>query len=404
MNLATELACLHKPTATIHISNDFTLVERKLLNLLMWHGQSQKTPISSQPTRINVSEAMKHVLPNSRNTGQLKNALRKLISTLIEWNILDKDNSAEWVACTFLSSGKIKNSELTYRINPEVIEQINSPRLYAKIKLLMQADFKSKHSLMLYEYFIDYLCRNNATQWSFSLGVDSLYKLCGCYDRYHGTEDFRYFNRDVIKKAIDDINNVSDLIVSYDTVKENKTIVSITFAITNKDSLLSDIQPQTQIKKKTNESLISALCKYNISRKLAKEIISEHDGVTIRDNIAYALDRNEEGKVECMPSYIVAAIRHNYAGSATQTKTMTSLIPSDSSTTDISIEKSTIDNTKAYFESLSRSDRDAHIAAYEVRMKNEGNHLIIARYKKTGFKSPLVANQFYSQFKSNLSN
>ena len=137
-----------KPTGTVHITNSFSLIERKLLNVIVWH--SQKHRFTSEEHSLPIRDVFYLLgLKESRNQDVIKSAIRTLLSTIIEWNILEADRAQEWGVCTFISSGKLVSGKLNYRLNPEIIEKINNPTLFAKIQLLIQSKFKKKHTLCL---------------------------------------------------------------------------------------------------------------------------------------------------------------------------------------------------------------------------------------------------------------
>ena len=116
-------AVVLKPTGTVQIANRFSLVERKLLNTLMYYAQQRR--FAPQEHSLPVAEVFYHIgLESSRNHDVLKAAIRKLTGTVVEWNIFGDDRTQEWGVCTFLASGKLARGKIRFRINPEIIDQI----------------------------------------------------------------------------------------------------------------------------------------------------------------------------------------------------------------------------------------------------------------------------------------
>ena len=93
---------------------------------------------------INTERLLKY-FPETRNTIHLKECLKVLTTTLVEYNIFNKDRQI-WGCFTLLSGGEIKEGECTYRYDAKLQERLNNPKIYAKINLLIQSHFKSKYS------------------------------------------------------------------------------------------------------------------------------------------------------------------------------------------------------------------------------------------------------------------
>lgn len=73
----------------------------------------------------------------------MKQALRNLQETSIEYNILGKDNTEEWGVFSVLAEAKIrsmgkgKSSQVRFEFPSTVLSAIKNPRIYVKLNLLM---------------------------------------------------------------------------------------------------------------------------------------------------------------------------------------------------------------------------------------------------------------------------
>ena len=229
---------LRKPTGTIQIGNRFSLTERKLLNTLIWHSQENERVTGSERT-LSIAEVF-HVIgwTKSKNKDDLKQAVRKLAGTTVEWNEFSQDQKQSWTVCTFLSSGKITKNELKYRLNPEIVNQINRPTLYAKMQLLIQGQFNKRHSLILYEFFLDFISRQHEKHLILEeVELSLLYKLLGLQvSSYAAKGNYRFFNRDILKPSLQEINEYSDLDVSAKPHRYRRAIYALDFTVKRKKS------------------------------------------------------------------------------------------------------------------------------------------------------------------------
>ena len=82
----------------------------------------------------------------------LKTALKSLMSTVLEWNVLDeKGREKDWEACTMLDYARMDGS-CCYYSYPNVLRQkLYNPAMYERINISIQRKFSSGYALALYE-------------------------------------------------------------------------------------------------------------------------------------------------------------------------------------------------------------------------------------------------------------
>lgn len=328
----TNKTVVLKPTGTIQIANKFSLVERKLLNAIMFDAQRGR--FSAQEHSLTLREVFDLIgLPTSRNVDLIKDAVRTLTSTLIEWNAFGDDRAQEWGVCTFLASGKISRGRLKYRLNAELVERVNNPTLFAKIQLLIQSRFNKRHALVLYEFFLDFLSRERAQELVIdAVPLTKLMALLGMEDtKYAESGSFKFFNRDVLRPSLEEINGHTDIEISYKPVRERRTVVALTFTLTRKDSfqlslgLEDEATPSapdavssgkvgnTPIDAERSEVLISRLRSHGITEKKAGEIVAQYEADRISGNLDQVEARLVDGaEIRNIPAYILSAITEDY--------------------------------------------------------------------------------------------
>ena len=104
---------------------------------------------------------------------------------------------------------------------------------FTTYKLRNIASLQSGHSIRLYELLMKF----NATGERV-IYLDDFKSALGISDKY---PEFKVLNRDVIKPAIEELNQRSDLIIKFDTIKKGRSIVALVFEFKQSNQLKMDI-------------------------------------------------------------------------------------------------------------------------------------------------------------------
>jgi hypothetical protein len=312
-NLTTVAEQLLKPTATIHVGNKLSLIERKVFNAIIWH--SQKSRFAKNDNTLSVSLLMSLIgLERSKNLDVIKEALEKLTTNPIIWNTLKKDRTADWGICTFLAGAELSGGKLRYVLNPLLAEKVNHPTLFAKIQLLVQTQFSSKYSLALYEFLLDELGRaGNPETHEVQATLDTVRHVL----QFDGA--YKHLNSDVLKPCMREINKHSDISIGYRGVKKGRAVAALLFSIERTavqlqmpldDLKILEDGEETVLSPK--DSLIAELVERGVGRGKTKQLVDTYDEERIRENIAYVEKEQEAGKVKKLSAYLVRAIEEDY--------------------------------------------------------------------------------------------
>ncbi|MDF0536036.1 replication initiation protein, partial [Shewanella sp. A32] len=104
---------------------------------------------------------------------------------------------------------------------------------FTTYKLRSIANLQSGHSIRLYEL----LMRFNATN-SRVISLDDFRSSLGLDDKY---QQFKILNRDVIKPSVEELNQRSDLIITYETIKKGRNVAALAFTFKKNKQLKMDI-------------------------------------------------------------------------------------------------------------------------------------------------------------------
>ena len=316
-----------KPTGAVQIANRFTLIERKLLNGIIWDSQRHRFDVGERS--LSVSDVFRFIgQEHSRNHDIIKDALRNLTTTAIEWNTFGEDRSQEWGICTFLASAKISRGRVKYRLNPEIVEKINHPILFAKIQLLIQSQLKKRHALVLYEFFIDCLSRRKLNRLIIEeVPLEKIKKLLGIVDTKAAEDgNYKFFNRDVLKSSIQEINKNTDVETSYKPIRKRRKVVALTFTLERKKNFqitlsLTDQESLEESKldrpdklDRDQQACMNRLTATGISAAKARQLVMAYDTKRISNNLALVEKEQASGKAFniSLAAYLIRAIEEDY--------------------------------------------------------------------------------------------
>ena len=193
---------------------------------------------------------------------------------------------------------------------PQVREKVLKPDTYTKLSLYYQAVLRSAHSLALYE-----VCRRYATSPSHLTNRDSwqewYHVLSGNSIKDVVLPEYKYFKRDMILKALSEINSVTDIDVELIETKKGRKVEDIQFRVQLKAqaSLL-----ETGAAIVIDSSVIERMLRLGISEADAKEYYSNHEEKTLLATIDFVEKRIRKGpNVDAPAGYFRTALQKGFA-------------------------------------------------------------------------------------------
>ena len=306
---------LKKHAATIHCSNSLSLLQRKISNALLYHAY--KELLAKEEHEITVKELCKLIAYNGNNHAAIKDALKGLLSTVIEWNVVNDTTGAEdWTASSILASVCLKGPVCLYAYSPRMKQLLHSPSMFGKINLFIQSRFKSSYGLALYENCIRYRGLG-FTKW---FEMDVFRKLMGVPADIYPI--FRDFKRRVLDKSVEEVNTYSDLIVEPEMMREGRQVVKIRFCMKerakkvrlgNQSNHSSNDEPLLE-STEANAEVTTKLKQYGFSNEQIHKLKQEYSDEYLKEKIALLeTSKNyQQGKVNNLAAYFLSALKNDY--------------------------------------------------------------------------------------------
>ena len=333
MSQTSKAVELKKHVAVIHSSNRLTLLQRKIANALLFNAYRELQ--AKDEHTIHISKLCDIIGYDSNDHKSIKIALVNLISTVLEWNLVDGerlDSEKVWNASSIIAGASIDGAVCIYSYSSQMRKLLYRPNMYGRLDMLVQARFQSTYGLALYENcnrFQDI----GQTPW-FTLA--KFRKLMGVEEGKY--KIFRDFKTRVLDKAVEEVNKYSPLEISHQLRKQNRQVVSIQFLI-KRSKLSISVNVESGVSKDDDFADILKL-QFGLSAKQIKEVLTKYDEEYIREKIGLVLSSSsfKNGKVKNLTRYLLSALRDDYQLSKSSASHASQLKSSTDNKSDIELQ------------------------------------------------------------------
>ena len=216
-----------------------SVLGRKIFNVLLYRSQEEG---ERDEYEARLHEILEGAAYNSNDTTPIRKILRELMSTTVEWQSPSNGEIETWDACNLLSGAgttkdkRTKAVTVRWRFDSKVRAQLLSPDRYARLSLEAITQLSTHSAMALYEIcarYVDNPGHKTARQhWRWWRPV-----LTG-FASDDSKAEYRFFKRDVLNKAVAEINACTNLEVRGPVEfkeRDNRTISDIQFEVRLKD-------------------------------------------------------------------------------------------------------------------------------------------------------------------------
>ena len=296
---------LKKHVAAIHSSNKLSLVQRKIANALLFNAYEEL--LIKEEYEIHIRTLCNLIGYDSHDHKTIKKALVNLLSTVIEWNLVDGskvDAEGVWNASSIIADASIDGAVCTYSYSNKMKKLLYCPELYGRLNMVVQAKFQSTYGLALYENCIRYQ-NIEQTPW---FDIAQFRKLMGVEDGKYTI--FRDFKKRVLDKAIEEVNKYSPLQVSTKIQKQGRQVTGIQFVIKHgnevpmdADSNIESVPLSQQLKER-----------FAFSKGQIDDTLTNYDEKYILEKIAIVESSASysTGKINNVAKYLLSALQEDY--------------------------------------------------------------------------------------------
>jgi len=245
---------------------------------------------------------------NSNDMDTLKEALRALVETTAEWDMLNDDGAHEWGVSALLASARLRGGVCEYAYSPALAEKLHDPKIFALINLSVQRNFSSGHALALYENCYRFVRTGSTGWWDLQL----FRRLMGVDDSAY-YQSFKHLNAKVIKPAVAEVNAVANIRLTPELERRGRGVSRIRFLIREVERAPGGAQATPPHGAEKDDDLRTRLRDLGVSDRLAGLWLAEHGEAYVAEKLNYVAARTRNGKVRgSAVGYLSAAIRDDY--------------------------------------------------------------------------------------------
>ena len=309
-----------KASPAIQIQGKMTHLQRRAWNVLLANAYNELP--DKDIHSVGVAELASKLGYESNDLNYLKETLEALGGCQVKWNLLDKDRKEVWGVAALLASSEIKDGICTYAFAPHLRPKLHNPRIYTKLNLRLQNQFKGQYALILWEICFDYFDTDRDTGETPFIPLQIFRELMGIESDEYPL--FPELNRTVIKPALNEINDLTDYYVEVEQKRRGRKVAELKFRITRvkvlpvQESVFPDIEDLPPV--------AVELVQAHVDRKVARQIAEKAWEFVTPEKLpppdaypdfdAYVAEKIEMSfsgtNVSNRGGYVIEAIRENY--------------------------------------------------------------------------------------------
>lgn len=392
----------------------FSLLSRKIYNIFINKAQELGVPGREKPPGdaggadyfwIRMREIIKSTEFDSNNYDLIKETAQELLDIKV---VAETDKM--WTSERLLSGAKIYNTKglksqggevwIGFAFPPEVMQMVLNPNTYTKFSLRFQTALRGNGSLGLYE-----IARRYATSPSHLTYRDTWERW---YQAITGTPisealpEYKYFKRDTLKKAIAEINSVTDIKVELIEHSKGRKVIDLQFRVDLAAQSPLDLAAPPPI----DPVLIERIIRFGISKDDARDLYLSYDERTILDHIELTEERMNNKRllpIDSPAAYFKTALKAGYAKAKYIAKPVKPKPEDAPARANAGGQKTTVrerfmlarnEEAMRLYEELPAGEQQHHFEEFA----EQADRALKAYIKKQGLESGMVRNAFAEWF------
>ena len=378
-------------------------LHRKLLNVMIRVAQDEKQPGRRMPPAsanypadlletareyfwAPLEEFVRDARFDSNDTKVLKNALEALQQLRV------RSDGPDWLSEVPVPSVRFatepgRSTWVGFTFSPETRRLVMRPRQYTEIFLQTQRLLHSGPAIALYERCRQYLTspgrKTARAPWT-----DWYYWLSG-QPTTRPVPQFKYWNRDTLKRVEDEINAITDIRIERVEFRVGRQVEDLQYTVAENKQTSISFPGRPPIDTALRERLIAL----RIPAERVDRLMADFDDGLLRANLAYTEEIYKRGGIRQKPiSYLLAALRDNYAGNVETAKATIAAQPAASRESVLLNQflARRAEEALELFSELAQAERQMALDAF----LETSNTVIRDQYRRGGFEAPLVKSSF----------
>lgn len=302
---STKVIELKKHVAIIHSSNRLTLLQRKIANALLFNAYQDL--MEKDEHEIHIANLCKLIGYDSNDHKTIKKALVNLLSTVLEWNLVDGEklnSDGVWNASSIIADASIDGPVCTYSYSNKMRKLLHRPSIYGRLDMFVQSKFQSSYGLALYENCNRYQDIGQSPWFE----IEKFRKLMGVEEGKYKV--FRDFKSRVLDKAVEEVNRYSPITIKPQLRRVNQKVTAIQFLIQQSGKMQQPVEAIEELP----DMIDSLRDQFGLSKKQIFVVLEQYSKEYINEKITLIKESPsfQQGKINNLAKYLLTALKENY--------------------------------------------------------------------------------------------
>ena len=382
-----------------------TLLSRRIYNVFLYHAQRQG--VDNPGYSILLSELIDDARFTSHNTELLKSHIRDMQATTIEWHT-SAGGTRQWTSTQLLGPvridepGRGQACTISWSYPEPIRERLLKPAQYTRVLLEISSQMRSYAASVLYELGARYLTspqgltmREDIVWWASV--------LTGRSDIT--TVDYRILHRDTIKKALVELDTLSDgFRMEAIPHKRGRKVEELQFRVIAKPQA-SFTGLAESAKNVFDLELVERVIAIGLKRADAQDLYATTDEGVLRAAVDHTEQRLKSTTLPPLKSpaaYLRDALKKQYAGTGEGGDTAAGAAPLPRPSPgerrhrlQEEWQHHQAQQAKSLFDEMPAADQAAQLAQFETQRLGELAAPIARAWRRDGIHSRIAAGTFY---------
>lgn len=280
-----------KPNQLIEISGNVSAVQSKMYNVILAraHQELKKAPNKTE-FYFDLEDIKQSAGVKDKNDNRLRSYLKKLSKVSIEY----VDSKEHWGGFNLISEYGREEDKIVIELPRTIRKALASNNYYTTLDLLMLKSLESKYSIALYELALKYH-KIQIPEYK----VENFRKITDTL-KSKSYDDFGMLQRRILKPSVTEINEKTDIELSYTLKKSGRKVVAIKFDVKKKSLPVVEVESLEPMPLKgiSNDTLEAAIDKAKrnlyVSKAWNKRVDNKIDKIIKDEGMEFAVNLLKE--------------------------------------------------------------------------------------------------------------
>lgn len=305
-----------KSDALINVA-DLSLVSRRAINALHFIASENATK-GIWDVDLGYFKWLAN-FAGSRNDKHLRLALRESQKAAIQVSVIDSADSSKdiYASVPMLGTFVMAGGRLNFKLPEEIARLLQAPTDASYLSLRIGGAFTSAYAYSLYERLLR-VREKGETGWMSVDAVKDWFKVAS----KKSLQEYKFLKRDVLKAAIDQINELSDIFVILEEKREMRRVTMVNFVVQRNPTFASRSSPLETELQKLYQTLSE---EFGLSTSDFDEIMSRREVYTnrrIEQVIELVRHRRVKQDIKRPSAYFMKMLREGVMLSLTEKETV----------------------------------------------------------------------------------